>query len=351
MGAADAFRFCCRACRFQRGRGAAQGSVPSIAVYFAVYQYMKRWLTLLLGASYLQALSPRPAPPASQPAPPLRRPGSAGFRARGGQIAVAVSAAAANCIAALVRVPTEMVKQRVQAGIYPSAATAIRDMMAKGGARQFLCSRSVVVQMARDVPYAVCLLLSYEALQAVRLSVDNIAAAEDAAPRDAAAKPGAAQEPQPGGEGGAPARRRRSAAAAGIGCVCAPTCATAGRADLPRAARGGGSPRADDASGRAFRGMWVGAASGAVASLATMPMDVIKTRWMVSPERYEGLADVPPPPPPLVLSGHAACLSQVRGVGRCGHPDLPLRGRRLLLQGGAALLPRAAPRPRGSAAA
>ena len=38
--------------------------------------------------------------------------------------------------------------------------------------------------------------------------------------------------------------------------------------------------------------MWVGAASGAVASLATMPMDVIKTRWMVSPERYEGLADV-----------------------------------------------------------
>eukprot|EP00290_Baffinella_frigidus_P011934 CAMPEP_0180151150 /NCGR_PEP_ID=MMETSP0986-20121125/21941_1 /TAXON_ID=697907 /ORGANISM="non described non described, Strain CCMP2293" /LENGTH=264 /DNA_ID=CAMNT_0022098357 /DNA_START=8 /DNA_END=798 /DNA_ORIENTATION=+ len=116
------------------------GSVPSIAVYFAVYQYMKRMLTALFGPGYLQ-------------------------------IAVAVSAAAANCLAALVRVPTEMVKQRVQAGIYPSATAAFKDMWAKGGAQQFLCSRSVMAQMARDVPYAVCLLLTYEALQNVQVKI------------------------------------------------------------------------------------------------------------------------------------------------------------------------------------
>ncbi|KAJ1489953.1 mitochondrial carrier domain-containing protein [Baffinella frigidus] len=75
------------------------GSVPSIAVYFAVYQYMKRMLTALFGPGYLQAT--------------------------------------------LVRVPTEMVKQRVQAGIYPSATAAFKDMWAKGGAQQFLCSRTL----------------------------------------------------------------------------------------------------------------------------------------------------------------------------------------------------------------
>ena len=71
------------------------GSVPSTAVYFGVYQFLKRKFTQQLGLEYKLT-------------------------------AVALSASTANFIAAFFRVPTEIVKQRVQAGMYPDAISALK---------------------------------------------------------------------------------------------------------------------------------------------------------------------------------------------------------------------------------
>eukprot|EP00287_Rhodomonas_sp_CCMP768_P021357 CAMPEP_0202826278 /NCGR_PEP_ID=MMETSP1389-20130828/13509_1 /ASSEMBLY_ACC=CAM_ASM_000865 /TAXON_ID=302021 /ORGANISM="Rhodomonas sp., Strain CCMP768" /LENGTH=82 /DNA_ID=CAMNT_0049499559 /DNA_START=137 /DNA_END=381 /DNA_ORIENTATION=- len=38
--------------------------------------------------------------------------------------------------------------------------------------------------------------------------------------------------------------------------------------------------------------MLIGAASGGLASLLSNPMDVVKTRWMVAPDRYSGIGEV-----------------------------------------------------------
>jgi hypothetical protein len=80
------------------------GSVPSIAVYFGVYQFLKRQLTVTVGLN----------------------------------IGISISAAFANLLAALVRVPFEIIKQRLQAGVYKDTLSAVRQMYAAGGALAFL---------------------------------------------------------------------------------------------------------------------------------------------------------------------------------------------------------------------
>ena len=110
------------------------GSVPSIAVYFGAYQFFKKTLSVAMGPQWRHA-------------------------------AVALSAALANSIAAFFRVPAEIVKQRVQAGLHRNAAAAVRDIYREGGLGAFLELRSVLAQMMRDIPYAVVMLVVYEGLK------------------------------------------------------------------------------------------------------------------------------------------------------------------------------------------
>ena len=117
------------------------GSVPSIAVYFGAYQFFKRTLSAAMGPPWMHA-------------------------------AVALSAALANSIAAFFRVPAEIVKQRVQAGLHRNAAAAVREIYREGGLRAFLELRSVLAQMMRDIPFAVVMLVVYEGLKSAVIARD-----------------------------------------------------------------------------------------------------------------------------------------------------------------------------------
>jgi hypothetical protein len=143
------------------------GSVPSVAVYFASYQFFKAHLVIILAGSSIHSCS-----------------GEASAPLGGGRMAtaIAISAALANCVAACLRAPCELLKQRLQAGVYsslPAALAAFRAALAGGGVAAGAAG-AVRAQMLRDVPYAVVTLLAYEALH-------RAAAAARAAPRCAAA--------------------------------------------------------------------------------------------------------------------------------------------------------------------
>uniref|UniRef100_A0A7S4PML0 Mitochondrial carrier protein n=1 Tax=Guillardia theta TaxID=55529 RepID=A0A7S4PML0_GUITH len=181
------------------------GSVPSTAVYFGVYQFLKRKFTQQLGLEYKLT-------------------------------AVALSASTANFIAAFFRVPTEIVKQRVQAGMYPDATSALKLIFADGGFLAFFELRSVMVQVFRDIPYAVVMLLTYEILHS--LFRTNVFETE--------AKQG----------------------------------------------RGDDSNLAAKTATASVKGLWIGATAGALGALVTTPLDVVKTRWLVDRKQYRGLVDV-----------------------------------------------------------
>ncbi len=119
------------------------GSVPSIAVYFGAYQFFKKTLSGAMGPEWRHT-------------------------------AVALSAALANSIAAFFRVPAEIVKQRVQAGLHQNAVAAVYDIYREGGLRAFLELRSVVAQMMRDIPFAVVMLVVYEGLKAAVIAQDHV---------------------------------------------------------------------------------------------------------------------------------------------------------------------------------
>jgi len=108
------------------------GAVPSVATYFGSYQYFKKR-----------------------------------FEAQGWNryMSILVAAGLGNTLASYLRVPYEVVKQRLQAGVYPSTKVALIQMYKEGGLRSFFCKGGVGIQMARDVPYAMLTLLVYETLQ------------------------------------------------------------------------------------------------------------------------------------------------------------------------------------------
>ena len=108
-------------------------AVPSMAVYFAVYSAAKR--ALLEGA------------PSAVPR----------------LLLVAVAAALGNFVASGVRVPGEVMKQRLQARVYATPLGALRAMHA-AGRRGFFPPGALAAQFARDVPFGVFALVAYEAL-------------------------------------------------------------------------------------------------------------------------------------------------------------------------------------------
>ena len=121
-------------------------------------------------------------------------------------LVVVLSAAFANTFAATMRVPCELVKQRLQAGVYatlPAAWQALR----VAGPRGFYVPGALSAQLSRDIPFGVIMFLAYESMR------------------------GALQR------------------------------------------RHGGEPTP-------FLGALCGALAGSVATLATNPMDVLKTRIM-----------------------------------------------------------------------
>ena len=107
------------------------GSVPSIAIYFGCYQFFKGQLLPILGVHF----------------------------------SIALSAGLANLFAACVRVPFEIVKQRLQAGVYPDTASAVSGMLSEGGIGAFFILDGMMGQIMRDIPYAIVTLLAYEAMQ------------------------------------------------------------------------------------------------------------------------------------------------------------------------------------------
>lgn len=130
------------------------GSMPSVALYFGVYSYIK---TVLLGTP------------------------------RGSEnqlVCVAAAAAVGNTVASFSRVPYEVLKQKLQTGQYASLGAAVVDLVGRRGpsaaggpasgvpgiptaSRWSLIfpAGGIAIQMIRDVPYAIVTLLMYEALQ------------------------------------------------------------------------------------------------------------------------------------------------------------------------------------------
>jgi len=126
---------------------AVVGSMPSVGLYFGVYSYCKRvlkpFLDNQLGPSSRYHLNQRLV-----------------F-----SLTVTSSAAIGNTIASFSRVPYEVVKQKLQTGVYTGTWEALTHMAAHGGLRAFFPLGGVGIQMLRDIPYAMVTLLCYEALK------------------------------------------------------------------------------------------------------------------------------------------------------------------------------------------
>jgi solute carrier family 25 S-adenosylmethionine transporter 26 len=112
------------------------GSTPSTAVYFGVYSSVKRDLLARF--------------------PPSMK-----------MLAVALAAAFGNMFASFIRVPLEVIKQRMQAGQYTSTLEAITSCIRDEGILGVWGRGKFTAQLARDIPYAVITLMSYEILQIV----------------------------------------------------------------------------------------------------------------------------------------------------------------------------------------
>lgn len=111
---------------------AAAGSAPGAALFFGTY-------TLAQGE--LRQLSP------STPDPIIHM----------------TAASMGEVAACIVRVPTEIVKQRMQAGRYASASVAVRDIVATSGARGLF--RGYMSTLAREIPFALIQFPLYEHLK------------------------------------------------------------------------------------------------------------------------------------------------------------------------------------------
>lgn len=104
------------------------GSLPSVAVYFAVYAYVRE--RLLQQSSQQQQR----------------------------MLCTATAAAIGNTVASVTRVPYETAKQRLQTGQSALAGWSL------------LSGRGIGAQMLRDIPYAMITLVVYESLQQRRKS-------------------------------------------------------------------------------------------------------------------------------------------------------------------------------------
>lgn len=124
------------------------GSMPSAAIYFGVYAYCKRIIQPFLERH------------CGEDSRFCTIPSHVIF-----SLSIASSAAVGNTVASFSRVPYEVVKQKLQTGLYASTWEALSSMMQKEGLRAFFPMGGISIQMMRDIPYAMVTLLSYETMR------------------------------------------------------------------------------------------------------------------------------------------------------------------------------------------
>lgn len=112
------------------------GSTPSVAVYFGVYSSVKNQLVKVFPPEFKL-------------------------------LAVALSAAVGNTLASVLRVPYEVLKQRIQMGRHPSAWAAVQYSWKNDGPLGLFDNGKLSSQILRDIPYAIVTLVSYEILQSL----------------------------------------------------------------------------------------------------------------------------------------------------------------------------------------
>lgn len=110
---------------------ALAGVVPAAALYMGVYQSTKAALLPRFGPAWAPA-------------------------------AVALAAAVGDTAASLVRAPCELIKQRLQVGVYGGFGGALASLRGQGLAAVYV---GLPAQLARDIPFAATEFLMYEALQ------------------------------------------------------------------------------------------------------------------------------------------------------------------------------------------
>jgi solute carrier family 25 S-adenosylmethionine transporter 26 len=118
--------------------------MPSVGLYFGVYSYCKRLLGPWMHDTFGEGSK-------------YRLPYHFLWT-----LSITTSAAIGNTVASFSRVPYEVVKQKLQAGVYTSTVQALTDMSRNGGMRAFFPLGGVSIQMIRDIPYAMVTLLCYE---------------------------------------------------------------------------------------------------------------------------------------------------------------------------------------------
>eukprot|EP01040_Poterioochromonas_malhamensis_P011657 gene11657-12720_t len=112
----------------------ALGSAPAAAVYYGVFSAVKRRLTPVLPLQYRF-------------------------------IAIASAATVSNTIASVFRVPYEVYKQRLQAGLHQTIWEAATHSWQKEGPLGLFQQGKLASQIIRDVPYAIITAVIYDALQ------------------------------------------------------------------------------------------------------------------------------------------------------------------------------------------
>jgi solute carrier family 25 S-adenosylmethionine transporter 26 len=179
------------------------GSSPSVALYFGAYSSCKRYLTTVMpDEAYL--------------------------------LAVALAASIGNTFASFLRVPYEVLKQRMQNGDHASTMEALRYAAQNDGMIGLFTGGKLYSQILRDVPYAIVTLVSYEVLQAL---VTRYRASQQ-------------QQQKQKQQSNATTSAKKKAADA----LC-------------------------------------GALAGGLGSIASTPMDVVKTRMMLGGGGYSGVTD------------------------------------------------------------
>lgn len=170
------------------------------------------------------------------------------FPRRKNDVVVAVSAALGDVAASLVRVPCEVLKQRLQVGVYSNVLQALRLSLAPAAGGLGRLYAGLGAQLTRDVPYAAAEFVIYENLKTAALRraerrSQHIAREMSSSNKDSNRNDVGRQEQ------GQPAAAR-----------------------LQQRLQDGKLGRVD--------GLVVGAIAGAIAAIVSNPADVVKTRLM-----------------------------------------------------------------------